>query len=136
MRAKRRGSTPPMAKRSSAPHDPNAPFSAYVFKTVIDPFAGKLSIMRVMSGKIAPDVTCYVPSRQVKEKMGHLFRLEGKKQEAVKEAVAGEIVAAAKFKDIATGDTLCDEKAPVRYDGAGAFLAEHFFRSGAEKQSR
>ena len=55
--------------------DPNAPFSAYVFKTVIDPFAGKLSIMRVMSGKIAPDVTCYVPSRQVKEKMGHLFRL-------------------------------------------------------------
>ena len=101
--------------------DPNAPFSAYVFKTVIDPFAGKLSIMRVMSGKIAPDVTCYVPSRQVKEKMGHLFRLEGKKQEAVKEAVAGEIVAAAKFKDIATGDTLCDEKAPVRYDGAAHF---------------
>ena len=58
-----------------------------MFKTLIDPFAGKLSIMRVMSGKIAPDVTCYVPRRQVKEKIGHLFRLEGKKQEAVKEAV-------------------------------------------------
>jgi elongation factor G len=101
--------------------DPNAPFSAYVFKTVIDPFAGKLSIMRVLSGKIAPDVTCYVPSRQVKEKMGHLFRLEGKKQEAVKEAVAGEIIAAAKFKDIGTGDTLCDEKAPILYDGAVHF---------------
>jgi elongation factor G len=101
--------------------DLNAPFSAYVFKTVIDPFAGKLSIMRVLSGKIAPDVTCYVPSRQVKEKMGHLFRLEGKKQEAVKEAVAGEIIAAAKFKDIGTGDTLCDEKAPILYDGAVHF---------------
>jgi elongation factor G len=101
--------------------DPSAPFSAYVFKTVIDPFAGKLSIMRVMSGKIAPDITCYVPSRQVKEKMGHMFRLEGKKQEAVKEAVAGEIIAAAKFKEIATGDTLCDEKAPILYEGIAHF---------------
>jgi len=101
--------------------DPNAPFSAYVFKTVIDPFAGKLSIMRVMSGKVVPDAACYVPNRQLKEKMGHLFRLEGKKQEAVKEAVAGEIVAAAKFKDIATGDTICDEKAPIRYQGAAHF---------------
>ncbi|HEX9264618.1 MAG TPA: elongation factor G [Candidatus Binatia bacterium] len=101
--------------------DPNAPFSAYVFKTIIDPFAGKLSVMRVMSGKIAPDMTCYVPNRQVKEKMGHLFRLEGKKQDVVKEAVAGEIVAAAKFKQIGTGDTLCDEKAPICYDGAAHF---------------
>jgi len=96
--------------------DANAPFSAYVFKTLIDPFAGKLSIMRVMSGRIAPDMSCYVASRQVHEKVGHLFRLEGKKQEAVKEALAGEIVAAAKFKDIATGDTLCDEKAPIQYE--------------------
>ncbi len=101
--------------------DPGAPFSAYVFKTVIDPFAGKLSIMRVMSGRVAPDVLCYVPNRQAKEKMGHLFRLEGKKQEAVKEAVAGEIIAAAKFKDVATGDTICDEKAPIRYEGAAHF---------------
>jgi elongation factor G len=97
--------------------DPGAPFSAYVFKTLIDPFAGKLSIMRVMSGKLMPDMTCYVPNRQAKEKIGHLFRLEGKKQEAVKEALAGEIVAAAKFRDIATGDTLCDEKAPIQYPG-------------------
>lgn len=97
--------------------DANAPFSAYVFKTLIDPFAGKLSIMRVMSGKIAADMPCYVPNRQLREKVGHLFRLEGKKQEPVKEALAGEIVAAAKFKDIATGDTLCDEKAPIKYQG-------------------
>lgn len=97
--------------------DPGAPFSAYVFKTLIDPFAGKLSIMRVMSGKLMSDMTCYVPNRQAKEKIGHLFRLEGKKQEAVKEALAGEIVAAAKFRDIATGDTLCDEKAPIQYPG-------------------
>jgi elongation factor G len=101
--------------------DANAPFSAYVFKTLIDPFAGKLSIMRVMSGKIASDITCYVPNRQLREKVGHLFRLEGKKQESVKEAFAGEIVAAAKFKDIATGDTLCDEKAPIKYEDSVHF---------------
>jgi elongation factor G len=115
------GRNPANAEPIKRAADPTAPFSAYVFKTVIDPFAGKLSIMRVMSGKIAPDVTCYVPSRQVKEKMGHIFRLEGKKQEAVKDAVAGEIIAAAKFKEIATGDTLCDEKAPIVYDGAAHF---------------
>jgi elongation factor G len=115
------GSNPANGESLKRAADPNGPFSAYVFKTVIDPFAGKLSIMRVMSGKIAPDATCYVPSRQVKEKMGHMFRLEGKKQEAVKEAVAGEIIAAAKFKDIATGDTLCDEKAAIVYEGAAHF---------------
>ncbi len=97
--------------------DPAAPFSAYVFKTIIDPFAGKLSVMRVASGKIATDMVCYNSNKQNKEKIGHMFRLEGKKQEGVKEAFAGEIVAAAKLKDVATGDTLCDEKAPIQYDG-------------------
>jgi elongation factor G len=101
--------------------DPSAPFSAYVFKTIIDPFAGKLSVMRVISGKIASDMTCLVANKQAKEKIGHMFRLEGKKQEAVREAVAGEIVAAAKTKEVATGDTLCDEKAPIQYDGPVRF---------------
>lgn len=115
------GSNPTKGETIKRAADPSAPFSAYVFKTVIDPFAGKLSIMRVLSGRVAPDITCYVPNRQAKEKMGHIFRLEGKKQEAVKEAVAGEIIAAAKFKDIATGDTLCDEKAPIQYPGTVHF---------------
>lgn len=97
--------------------DPNAPFSAYVFKTIIDPFAGKLSVMRVISGKIASDATCLDVNKQVKEKIGHMFRLEGKKQEPVREAVAGEIVAASKSKEVTTGDTLCDEKAPIQYGG-------------------
>lgn len=97
--------------------DVNSPLSAYVFKTIVDPFAGKLSVMRVISGKIAADESCYNPAKQSKEKIGHMFRLEGKKQEAVKEAVAGEIVAAAKLKDVGTGDTLCDERAPIQYDG-------------------
>jgi elongation factor G len=95
--------------------DPGAPFSGYVFKTLVDPFAGKLSVMRVLSGKISPDETCYNANKQTKEKIGHMFRLEGKKQDAVKEAVAGEIVAAAKLKDVSSGDTLCDERAPIQY---------------------
>lgn len=114
--AEAEGENPANGEAVKRKADANAPFSAYVFKTLIDPFAGKLSIMRVMSGRIAPDTPCYVPNRQLREKVGHLFRLEGKKQEAVKEALAGEIVAAAKFKDIATGDTLCDEKAPIKYE--------------------
>lgn len=102
-------------------HDPNEPFSAYVFKTISDQFAGKLSVMRVISGKITSDVTCLDPNKQAKEKIGHMFRLEGKKQEGVKEAVAGEIVAAAKLKEVSTGDTLCDEKASIQYEGAAHF---------------
>jgi elongation factor G len=103
--------------------DPGESFSGYVFKTLIDPFAGKLSVMRVCSGKIAADGVAYNPNKQVKEKIGHLFRLEGKKQEPVREAVAGEIVAAAKLKDVSTGDTLCEERAPIQFEGPPHFTS-------------
>jgi elongation factor G len=115
------GKNPATGAPEKRRQDPNAPFSAYVFKTVIDPFAGKLSVMRVISGKIASDGSCLIPGKQVKEKIGHMFRLEGKKQDAVKEASAGDIVAAAKLKETSTGDTLCDEKVPIQYDGAAHF---------------
>jgi elongation factor G len=111
------GKNPITGEAEKRSQQPTAPFSAYVFKTIVDPFAGKLSVMRVISGKIAPDASCYVSNKQVKEKIGHMFRLEGKKQEAVKEALAGDIVAAAKLKEVSTGDTLCDEKAPIQYEG-------------------
>jgi elongation factor G len=115
------GTNPVTKEPETRKCDPAAPLSAYVFKTLIDPFAGKLSLMRVVSGRVAQDMTVYNPNKQVREKLGHLFRLEGKKQEPVQEAVAGEIVAAAKTKDISSGDSLCDEKAPVQFDGL-----EHF----------
>lgn len=111
------GKNPVTREIEKRPQDPAAPFSAYVFKTISDPFAGKLSVMRVLSGKIASDMSCYLPNKDVKERIGHMFRLEGKKQEGVKEASAGEIVAAAKLKDVATGDTLCDERAPIQFEG-------------------
>jgi len=115
------GNNPVTGEGEKRPQDPSAPFSAYVFKTISDPFAGKLSVMRIVSGKIASDMTCYVPNKQAKEKIGHMFRLEGKKQDGVKEASAGEIVAAAKLKEVTTGDTLCDERAPIQYDGPARF---------------
>jgi elongation factor G len=115
------GKNPITGDVEKRPQTADGPFSAYVFKTIIDPFAGKLSVLRVISGKLIPDATCYDSNKQVKEKIGHLFRLEGKKQEAIKDAVAGEIAAVAKFKDIATGDTLCDEKAPIQYAGPMTF---------------
>jgi elongation factor G len=93
--------------------DPEGPFAAMVFKTVIDPFAGKLSIFRVVSGKAHSDATVLNATHETKERFGQLLRLEGKKQAPLAVALPGEIVAVAKLKDTVTGDTLCDEKSPV-----------------------
>ncbi|MBI4488522.1 MAG: elongation factor G [Deltaproteobacteria bacterium] len=111
------GKNPVTGELERRPPDPNSPLSAYVFKTIIDPFAGKLSVMRVVSGKIATDMGVYNPNKQTKEKIGQMFRLEGKKQEPAREASAGEIVAAAKLKEVSSGDTLCEERAPIQFDG-------------------
>jgi elongation factor G len=89
------------------------PFSAYVFKTIIDPFAGHLSYLRVMSGTLQADAPFLNASRRVKEKGGHLFTILGKKYTPVPQAVAGDIVAIAKLKETQTGDTVCDEKHPI-----------------------
>jgi elongation factor G len=95
--------------------DPSQPFSALVFKTVIDPFAGRLSIFRVVSGRTASDSAVFNATRQSKERFGQLLRLEGKKQTSLEGCLPGEIVAVAKLKDTYTGDTLCDEKSPVLF---------------------
>ncbi len=95
----------------------NEAFSGFVFKTTVDPFAGKLSIFRVCSGKVAADSTVLNVNKSAKERLGHIFKLAGKKQTQVPYAVAGEIVAVAKLKETATGDTLAEEKAPIVYAG-------------------
>ena len=112
-----RGKHPVTGEEETRSCDPGGPFSAYIFKTIIDPFAGKLSMMRVVSGTVSADMTAYNSNKQTKEKMGHLFTLEGKKQTPVAQASAGEIVAVAKLKDASSGDTLCEEKAPVQFEG-------------------
>jgi elongation factor G len=94
---------------------PSEPFSGYVFKTIIDPFVGRLSYLRVFSGVLPADTAIYNATRRIKEKGGHLFTILGKKYAPVPSASAGDIVAIAKLKDTMTGDTLCDERAPIQY---------------------
>ncbi len=91
------------------------PFSALVFKTLTDPYAGRLSIMRIYSGVLKPDGTVLNANKKEKEKFGPCFVLKGKQQENVDEAGPGEIVALAKLKHTETGDTLSDPAAPVVY---------------------
>ena len=91
------------------------PFSGIIFKTLIDPFVGRLSYLRVLSGVLQADSTIFNSSRGSKEKSGHLYTLLGKKHTVVHLAGPGEIVAIGKLKDTQTGDTLCDEHAPICY---------------------
>ena len=95
--------------------DPDAPFSAFVFKTVADPFAGRLSIFRVVSGSLGADGNFYNTNKGTKERYNQLLSLAGKEQKPVTKAGPGSIVAVAKLKDSATGDTLCDEGNKVKF---------------------
>jgi len=94
----------------------DAPFSAFIFKTIADPFAGKLSLFRVYSGSISADSFVYNSKKDVKERIGQIFLLEGKKQKPVGFATVGDIVAVSKLKETTTGDTFCDEKKPVVFE--------------------
>ncbi|MBE9520091.1 MAG: elongation factor G [Proteobacteria bacterium] len=94
---------------------PDAPFSAQVFKTMADPFAGRLTIFKVFSGTLSGD-TFYNSTKDVSERFGQLFIMEGKNQKPVDAVGPGMIAAVAKLKDTVTGDTLCVEKAPIIYD--------------------
>jgi elongation factor G len=105
----------PEEKLQRKPGD-NEPFSAIVFKTIIDRHSGKLTIFRVLSGSVGADSTVYNPNRDTKERWGQVLKLMGKDKEAVDQAVCGDIVAVAKLKETLTGDTLCDEKEKIQYD--------------------
>ncbi|MDR1041722.1 MAG: elongation factor G [Deltaproteobacteria bacterium] len=93
--------------------DPQAPFSGMVVKTVVDPFAGQLTIFRVFSGTLTPDGGFLNVTRSQKERYGQLLSLEGKAQKAAEEAGPGDIVAVSKLKSTQTGDSLADEASPV-----------------------
>jgi elongation factor G len=96
--------------------DQNEPLSAYVFKTIADPYAGKLSLFRVYSGTIHADATIYNSTTDTKERIGQIFYLEGKKQVPVQSLSAGEIGVVPKLKSTNTGDTISDEAKPVTFE--------------------
>jgi len=94
----------------------SAPFSALVFKTIADPYAGRLTLFRVFSGTVTSDSTFYNSTRKITERFGNIFFLEGKNQKPVESLVPGDIAAVAKLKETATGDTVCSEKVPIIFE--------------------
>jgi len=96
------------------------PFSAMVFKTMADPYAGRLTIFRVYSGTLAGD-SFYNASKKVSERFGQLYLLEGKEQRAIDMVGPGMIVAVAKLKETTTGDTICDAGHPIVYPAPVSF---------------
>jgi elongation factor G len=100
----------------SRPAARTAPFSAVVFKTMADPFVGKLSLFRVCSGAFKSDSTVFNSSKEAQERVGQLFVVRGKTQETSPELVAGDIGAVAKLTATSTGDTLCDRDNPIKYN--------------------
>ncbi|NQU13332.1 MAG: elongation factor G [Desulfobacteraceae bacterium] len=117
-RGPQEGTKPGSEEVVERPSSADAPFSALVFKTVADPFAGKLTLLRVLSGTLKSDSTVYNANKEAKEKFGQLLLMEGKKQRPVEAAGPGDIVAIAKLKQTSTGDTLCVENDPVVYKSA------------------
>ena len=93
----------------------DAPMSAFVFKTIIDPFVGKISIMKVVTGKINSGTEVFNERAGKPEKLGKLFFLRGKEQLELNYAEAGDIVAVAKLQHTVSGDTLCDKSDIIRY---------------------
>lgn len=91
------------------------PFSAVVFKTIVDPFIGRISIFKVISGKIDKDTVVYNSTKGQEEKIGSLFYLNGKTQIETKEIIAGDIGAISKLTITQTGDTLCDKNNKTLY---------------------
>ncbi len=126
----------PMRKYSN-----DEPFSAYVFRTIADPFAGRINVMKIVSGKISSDAAVLNSSREFVERLGVLHVLQGKNLEKVAEAQTGDIIAVVKLKDTQTGDTLCDKAQPIVYpkveypEAAISFAIEPKSRADEDKIS-
>ena len=94
-------------------NDVSEPFSAFVFKTIADPYVGRLNIFKVTSGKLKKDDTIYNSSKDTLEKAAHIYIVRGKEQIEVDELQAGDIGALAKLTNTSTQDTLCSKDFPV-----------------------
>ncbi|MBZ5636686.1 MAG: elongation factor G [Acidobacteriia bacterium] len=89
------------------------PFSALVFKIMTDPFVGQLAFIRVYSGRLGAGDSIFNVAKGRKERIGRLVKMHANKREEITEVLAGDICAAVGLKSVSTGDTICDEKAPV-----------------------
>jgi elongation factor G len=98
--------------------DPDAPFAGFVFKTIADPFAGRLSIFKIVSGTLGSDGTFFNVNKNTRERYNQLLRIVGKEQIPIESAGPGAIVAVAKLKETATGDSLCSDERKIKFQCA------------------
>ncbi|MDR5660076.1 elongation factor G [Serpentinicella sp. ANB-PHB4] len=111
----KQGDNPVTNKVEERTLGPSEPFSAQVFKTIVDPYIGKISLFKVISGRLTADMEVLNANKNQKEKLGSPFLLRGKQQIEVDEVNAGDIAAVAKLQHTLTGDTLCSVEKPIVY---------------------
>jgi len=112
------GIDPADGKEVERAPDPQAPFSGFVVKTLADPYAGRLTFFKVVSGTLGTDGTFYNANKEAKERFNQLLTITGKEQKPASGAGPGSIVAVAKLKETVTGDTLCDDANKIVYQCA------------------
>jgi elongation factor G len=112
------GTHPESGDEETRSFSDDEPFSAYVFKSTIDPFVGTINMMQVKSGTLEKDQEIYVSTTEETAKVNQLFYLRGKEQLTAKTVHAGDICAVAKMSGIETGSTLSDKKQPIVYPKA------------------
>ncbi|MDR5683989.1 MAG: elongation factor G [Armatimonadota bacterium] len=108
-----RGTNPKTGEIEERPTDPSAPFAALAFKIMTDPYVGKLTYFRVYSGTLQAGSYVFNATRGVRERVSRLLQMHANHREDIPEVTAGNVVAAVGLKETTTGDTLCDESAPI-----------------------
>ena len=108
-----KGTNPETGEEETRPTDDNEPFAALAFKIATDPFVGKLGFFRVYSGTVSAGSYVYNSTKDKRERMGRILLMHANHREEIPEAYSGDIAAAVGLKYTTTGDTLCDEKAPI-----------------------
>ena len=108
-----KGVNPKTDEEDERPADDNAPFSALAFKIMTDTYVGRLSFFRVYSGHLTTGSSVLNSTKNVKERIGRILQMHANHREDIEEVFSGDIEAAVGLKNTTTGDTLCDEKAPI-----------------------
>ncbi len=109
------GILPESGEKVSRATTEKEPFAALVYKTLADPYVGRINYFRIYSGVLNPDSQIYNVNKEKNERIGQLFSMRGKNQISMDEVVAGDIAAVAKLQQTATGDTLCDRSSPFQF---------------------
>jgi len=104
---------PSPARKGTTIEFGDAKQAVFVFKTIADPFAGRISCFRVLAGPVSGDTTLVDPRTHAKERLGQVLLLQGKENEPASELCVGDLGAVAKLKDVVTGDVLVDHEVPV-----------------------